>query len=89
MLNRNALQAIHPMTKNMRQSLAIVLLIAVLMAGVCTAGCTTSTPQNVPAVTHTATCPVVPQVPAVSINSTPVKYAQVNGVSLGYREFGR
>ncbi|MCX5853090.1 MAG: alpha/beta hydrolase [Deltaproteobacteria bacterium] len=76
------------MTKNMRQSLAIILLIAVLMAGVYTAGCTTSTPQNVPAVTSTATCPVVPQVPAVSINSTPVKYAQVNGVSLGYREFG-
>ena len=26
--------------------------------------------------------------PAVSVNSTPVKYAQVNGVTLGYREFG-
>jgi pimeloyl-ACP methyl ester carboxylesterase len=87
-LNRNALQAIPPMTKNMKQSLAIVLLIAVLMAGVCTAGCTTSTPQNVPVVTPTATCPVVPQVPAVSFNTTPVKYAEVNGVSLGYREFG-
>lgn len=81
-------KAIHPMTKNMRQSLAIVLLIAVLMAAVCTAGCTTSTPQNVPAVPSTATYPVVAKVAAVSINSTPVKYARVNGVSLGYREFG-
>jgi pimeloyl-ACP methyl ester carboxylesterase len=81
-------KAIHPMTKNMRQSLAVFLLIAVLMAAVCTAGCTTSTPQNVPAVPSAATYPVVAQIPAVSIHSTPVKYARVNGVSLGYREFG-
>jgi pimeloyl-ACP methyl ester carboxylesterase len=81
-------KAIHPMTKNMGQSLAILLLIAVLMAAVCNAGCTTSTSQNVPAVPSTAAGPGVVKVPAVSINSTPVKFAQVNGVSLGYREFG-
>ena len=78
----------HPMTKTMRHSLAIFLLIAVLIAAVCTAGCTTSTPQNVQAVPSPAAYPVVAKVPAVSIHSTPVRYAQVNGVSLGYREFG-
>ncbi|GAB6286098.1 MAG: hypothetical protein STSR0009_22990 [Methanoregula sp.] len=30
----------------------------------------------------------IQQYPVVSFNVTPVQYAQVNGVTLGYREFG-
>ena len=33
-------------------------------------------------------CTAAQQYPAVSYDATPVQYAQVNGVSLGYREFG-
>ena len=70
------------MNKKLMFTLAIVLIICLLA----TAGCT-STPGTV----QPATCQVTPAVQphaAVSFNATPVKYAQVNGVSLGYREFG-
>jgi hypothetical protein len=39
----------------MRLSLTLVLLLAILVGGVCIAGCTTSTPQSVPAATTPAT----------------------------------
>ncbi|WP_245320638.1 alpha/beta hydrolase [Methanofollis sp. W23] len=60
------------------------------MASLClcvlvTAGCT-GTVDNETATTPTAT--PLPSAPAVSINETPVQYAEVNGVSLAYREFG-
>ena len=32
--------------------------------------------------------PFIPTVPTISFNDTPVQYAEVNGVTLGYREFG-
>jgi pimeloyl-ACP methyl ester carboxylesterase len=70
------------MNKKLISILAITVTICLLVA----AGCTDTS----------GTCPVpvagqVPAVqphPAVSYNATPVRYAQVNGVSLGYREFG-
>jgi len=71
----------------MNKSLMLILVIASVVCLVIVAGCT-----NAPA---PATCPAVPATipasqawPAVSINATPVKYAEVNGVTLGYREFG-
>ncbi|MDO9550319.1 MAG: alpha/beta hydrolase [Methanoregula sp.] len=70
------------MNKKLMSTLAIALIICLLA----TAGCT-STPGTV----QPATCQVTPAVQphaAVSYNATPVKYAEVNGVSLGYREFG-
>lgn len=67
----------------MKKTLMVILAIAVTLCLLATAGCT-----NAPA---PATGPVVQAVthyPVVSINATPVKYATVNGVTLGYREFG-
>jgi hypothetical protein len=32
--------------------------------------------------------PFIRTVPPISFNDTPVQYAEVNGVTLGYREFG-
>jgi pimeloyl-ACP methyl ester carboxylesterase len=57
-------------------TLAIALTICLLA----TAGCTGTS--------GTATQPQVQATPAVSFNATHVQYAQVNGVRLGYREFG-
>jgi len=69
------------MNKTQILTLAIALTICLLA----TAGCT-STPGT------PVTCPplgqVVGQPQPVSFNATPVKYTQVNGVTLGYREFG-
>jgi pimeloyl-ACP methyl ester carboxylesterase len=70
----------------MNKTLTIILVIAVTLCLLATAGCT-----NAPA---PSTCPAIPavqasqHVTAVSINATPVQYAQVNGVTLAYREFG-
>ena len=47
-INRNALSSIHPILKSMSRSLAFVVLMAILMAGVYITGCTTSTPQTAP-----------------------------------------
>jgi len=66
------------------------LVIAVMICLLVTAGCT-STPST-PSTPVTVTNPPVTQavrVPQpVSFNATPVQYAKVNGVTLGYREFG-
>ncbi|MDO9550318.1 MAG: alpha/beta hydrolase [Methanoregula sp.] len=70
----------------MNKKLMFILAIAIIICLLATAGCT-STPGTI----QPATCQVIPAVQphtAVSFNTTPVKYAQVNGVSLGYREFG-
>jgi pimeloyl-ACP methyl ester carboxylesterase len=67
----------------MNKSLMVILVIAATLCLIVTAGCTNASAP--------ATCPAVPTVqhyPIVSINATPVKYAEVNGVTLGYREFG-
>ncbi len=69
----------------MNKTPVLTLVIAVMICLLATAGCT-STPST------PVTCPpagqAVGQTHAVSFNATPVKYAQVNGVTLGYREFG-
>jgi len=68
----------------------LTLAIAVIICLLATAGCMgtpgTGQPANqtigqLPAVSSNTTHPV-------SINATPVKYAEVNGIKLGYREFG-
>lgn len=67
----------------MNKSLMVILVIAAALCLIVTAGCTNASAP--------ATCPTVPAThaySAVSINATPVKYAEVNGVTLGYREFG-
>ncbi|MDD1689880.1 MAG: alpha/beta hydrolase [Methanoregula sp.] len=67
----------------MNKSLMLILVIAATLCLIVAAGCTNASAP--------ATCPVVPASqawPAVSINATPVKYAEVNGITLGYREFG-
>ncbi len=67
----------------MNKKLMVILSITVTFCFLATAGCTnTSTPATCPAVT------AAPPYPVVSINATPVRYAQVNEVTLGYREFG-
>jgi pimeloyl-ACP methyl ester carboxylesterase len=60
-------------------TLAIALAICLLS----TTGCTST-----PGTTSQPQVQVTQIYPAVSINATPVRYAQVNGVTLGYREFG-
>jgi pimeloyl-ACP methyl ester carboxylesterase len=60
-------------------TLAVVLSICLLFTAGCTSTAGTTNPAPVQGA-HTY--------PAVSINATPVRYAQVNGVTLGYREFG-
>ena len=67
----------------MNKSLMLILVIATALCLIVTAGCTNASAP--------ATCPAVPATHAyssVSINATPVKYTEVNGVTLGYREFG-
>jgi pimeloyl-ACP methyl ester carboxylesterase len=58
---------------------AATLIICFLLL----AGC-----MSTPAVPEPAQAHSSPEYPAVSIKATPVQYAEVNGVRLGYREFG-
>ena len=66
------------------------LVIAVMICLLVTAGCITA--PGTPGTPAPVTCPpagqAVRQPQPVSFNATPVQYAQVNGVTLGYREFG-
>lgn|SRR5208283_4436985 len=59
--------------------LAIAILFSVILAAGCTGSTTNSTPTAAPAVTPA---------PAINVTSIPVQYADVNGVRIGYREFG-
>jgi alpha-beta hydrolase superfamily lysophospholipase len=54
------------------------------------AGCTsvTATKGSPGTIPSPSTTPVVRLPQPVSFNATPVQYAKVNGVTLGYREFG-
>ena len=68
----------------MSKKRVLILVMAAILTLCLVAGCTqTSSVYNNPPST-----PAGRVFPAVSVNSTPVKYAQVNGVTLGYREFG-
>lgn len=73
------------MTSGPVLTLAVALTICLLF----TAGCTS---PSAPGGTAAVTCPPQVQVTssytAVSINATPVQYAEVNGIKLAYREFG-
>ena len=60
----------------------LILALAFIICLICAAGCT-GTSGTVPSTVATAR-----PTHAVSFNATPVQYAQVNGVTLGYREFG-
>ncbi len=67
----------------MKQTTLFTLTFAFIICMIASAGCIgTSTPSTQPTVMAT------PAWQAVSINATPVQYAQVNGIKLGYREFG-
>ncbi len=70
----------------MNNTQIIILAIAVIVSLLMTAGCT-STPGNPVASLSTGQA-IGGQPQPVSFNATPVQYAQVNGVKLGYREFG-
>ncbi len=59
-----------------------ILAITVTICLIAAAGCTGTSGTRPSAGTAAG------QYPTVSFNTTPVQYAQVNGVTLGYREFG-
>jgi pimeloyl-ACP methyl ester carboxylesterase len=69
----------------MNRNTTIILATALTLCFLAVSGCTSTSGTS-------ATCPVpaptTPQHPAVSFNATPVQHATVNGISLGYREFG-
>ncbi len=66
----------------MNRTQVLTLAITVTICLLATAGCTSTSGTAQPA------CQAAQQHPAVSFNATPVRYATVNGVTLGYREFG-
>ena len=66
----------------MKTTPQFMLVIAVAFCLIAAAGCTGSSGTSQPAGTASQ------HYPTVSFNTTPVRYAQVNGVTLGYREFG-
>jgi pimeloyl-ACP methyl ester carboxylesterase len=66
----------------MNKTVTAILAIAITIGLLFTAGCTTSSSATGPFVQ------VTPHPPVVSINATPVQYAEVNGIPLAYREFG-
>lgn len=75
----------------MNRALYPILTAVVTLCLLVTAGCTSAPGTGQPANTTSTTAPSVsmaPQSPAVSFNATPVRYAEVDGVRLGYREFG-
>ncbi|MCK9630843.1 MAG: alpha/beta hydrolase [Methanoregula sp.] len=67
----------------MSKTLMVILAIAVTLCLLATAGCTNASPPATRLAVQTT-----PHYPTVSINATPVQYAEVNGISLAYREFG-
>jgi len=71
----------------MKKPISCFLVIAVLFTVLLAAGCTGNTTTSTTTGTSAATLPVTP-VPAINISSIPVQYADINGVRIGYREFG-
>jgi len=74
----------------MNKTQMLTLVIAVMICLLATAGCTSapSTPGTPVTVTNPPVTQAVRVPQPVSFNATPVQYAKVNGVTLGYREFG-
>ena len=73
------------MTKLLYALPAIAIAFCLILAAGCT-GTTESTASSAGPVPQGTSA--LSSAPAVSFNDTPVKYAEVNGVTLGYREFG-
>jgi pimeloyl-ACP methyl ester carboxylesterase len=67
----------------MNRTALFTLTIALTICLLAAAGCTGTSGTSAQPQVVTTQAP-----PAVSFNATPVQYAQVNGVTLGYREFG-
>jgi hypothetical protein len=67
-----------------------MLVSTVMICLIMTAGCTSvpATKGTTATVTSTPSTPAVRLPQPVSFDATPVQYAKVNGVTLGYREFG-
>jgi len=59
------------------------LIIAAIILLCCTAGCMSTPPAGSPDMAPPAT-----EYPSLSIQATPIQYADVNSVRLAYREFG-
>jgi pimeloyl-ACP methyl ester carboxylesterase len=74
----------------MNKTQMLTLVIAFMICLLATAGCTSapSTPGTPVTVTNPPVTQAVRVPQPVSFNATPVQYAKVNGVTLGYREFG-
>jgi pimeloyl-ACP methyl ester carboxylesterase len=67
----------------MKRTLIFTLAIALTLCLLTTTGCTST-----PGIITQPQVQVTQNFQVVSINATPVQYAQVNGIRLGYREFG-
>lgn len=65
-----------------------LLVIAVVVCLLTTAGCTSTPGTPSPPITSAPAVQAASPPQPVSFNATPVQYAHVNGVLLGYREFG-
>jgi len=64
---------------------AIAILVCLILAAGCTGSSGSPASSTSPVLSGTTS---LASAPTVSFNDTPVKYAEVNGVTLGYREFG-
>jgi pimeloyl-ACP methyl ester carboxylesterase len=72
----------------MNRKSIIILAIAAIFCFIFAAGCTTSSVNSQHSQNSVNPCQGLSPVPSVSINRTPIQYADVNGVRLAYREFG-
>jgi len=75
----------------MDRTMMSILAVAATLCFVLAAGCTTGTqdgPASQSGQEYVNSCQGIAPVPSVSINGTPIQYAEVNGVTLAYREFG-
>ena len=66
----------------MKKLISCILAIVVLLLVILVSGCTGSTAGSIPAT------PSVTPAPSIAVTSIPVQYADVNGVRIGYRQFG-
>ncbi|MCA9703299.1 MAG: alpha/beta hydrolase [Methanolinea sp.] len=75
----------------MNKTIMSIFAVAATLCFVLAAGCTTGTqdgPASQSGQDYENFCQGIAPVPSVSINGTPIQYAEVNGVTLAYREFG-
>lgn len=75
------------MNKTMMSIVAVALTLCFVFATGCTTG-TRNGPAGQSRQDYVNPCQGISPVPSVSINGTPIQYAEVNGVRLAYREFG-